>query len=94
MSVESWDAAVQVQSAEIQPVQEFLLEEPAPDVPPPTPEEVRADDVVFSRDQENAAAGLIGAWGAGMLAQEMIGDHLSRKEEEKENDERTAGKHD
>lgn len=93
MSVESWDPVVQVQVAETQPVQEFLLEEPAPDVPPPTPEEVRAADVVFSRDQENAAAGLIGVWGAGMLAQELVGDHLSRKQKEKEDDDRSAGKH-
>jgi hypothetical protein len=66
------------------------VEQPAlPDVPaPPAPskEEVQALQAVFSaKPQEpSAAPALFGLWAGGMLAHDLLQDHLARQAEEEE----------
>jgi hypothetical protein len=53
--------------------------------PPPTPEQVRAAEVVFSQEQESQAAlNLLGLWTSAVLLRDLALDHFSRAEEEEE----------
>jgi hypothetical protein len=53
---------------------------------PPSTEEVRALDVVFTTRPEDRSAGqaFFGLWAGGMLLHDVLADHLSRPEDEDE----------
>lgn len=75
-----------------QPAQE--QEQPAPELgffaPPSVPaDQVQALDAVFAQDKESAnAAGLLGAWGAGMLIHDLAEDAKKKDREDEEEEER------
>ncbi len=91
MSEESMFSAANIQPAPTQPAQVEELQAPGVDAPGPTAEQVRATDAVFSQQEESAAAGLLGAWSAGMLLNEIIGDHMGRAQEQEESRKKPKG---
>lgn len=62
--------------------------------PPSVPQEqVQALDAVFAHEKESAdAAGLLGAWGAGMLIHDLAEDAKARRRDEEEAKRREAAK--
>lgn len=90
MSSESFDA-VHIQAIVQQPEQAQVIEAVGREMPPAPVEQVRATDAVFSRQEESAGASLVGAWAAGLLVHEIIGDHL-KKEKPDEEEEPERGK--
>ncbi len=88
MSTESFDVMANIQTAAHEANQEQIIAAVGREIPPASAEQIRATDAVFARQDENSGAGLVGAWAAGMLIHEIIGDHLKREEPEEEDEER------
>ncbi|MBM4070553.1 MAG: hypothetical protein FJ271_16600 [Planctomycetes bacterium] len=88
MSSESFDVMANSQTAALEANQEQIVAAVGREMPPASAEQVRATDVVFARQGDDSGAGLVGAWAAGMLIHEIIGDHLKRDEIEEEDEER------
>lgn len=86
MSSESFDVMANIQPAR-ETNQEQIIAAVGRDMPPASAEQVRATDAVFARQEESTGAGLVGAWAAGMLIHEIIGDHLKREEPEEDEEE-------
>src|SRR5262245_41452756 len=96
MSDELLDAIVMI-SGQAQPPQQ--QQEPAPEVgfffaPPSVPQEqVQALDAVFAHEKESGdAAGLLAAWGAGMLIHDLAEEGKARRRDEEEAQRREAAK--
>ena len=87
MFSESWERTAMSQPAVQQPAPQLLL--PAPEVPPASPEQVRATVAVFSTDEQSASAAILGMWSAGMLVHDLLQDTcMLAKEAEAEERER------
>jgi hypothetical protein len=96
MSDELLEAIAMFAGEAQQPQQE---QPPAPELglffaPPSVPQEqVQALDAVFAHEKESAdAAGLLGAWGAGMLIHDMAEDAKARRRDDEEARRREAAK--
>jgi hypothetical protein len=58
---------------------------PAEEVPPPTPEHIRATEAVFVQDTESqAVAGLLGMWTSTLLMHDLIHEATDESADEKE----------
>jgi hypothetical protein len=84
MAGESWELPSMKRVVIAQPA----VNVPGEEIPPPTPEEARAADAVFSKEEETAdAAGVFGLWSAGMLLNDLL-QNACRTEEEDETEEK------
>jgi hypothetical protein len=73
-AAESWDQLAAARPAVIRPAPPMDLQAPALDLPAPTPEQARATDAVFSKEENAEAGALMSFWAAGMLANELVRD--------------------
>lgn len=85
--------------SELPPIARKIEAEPPPivaplftlgaELAPPTAEQVRTTDAVFSREPKDSAACLVGFWSAGMLAHDLAQDAVANLEEDDESDEKS-----
>jgi hypothetical protein len=86
-AAESWDQLAAARPAVIRPSPPMDLQAPALDLPAPTPEQARATDAVFSREENAEAGAIMSFWAAGMLANELIRDaaaNLAKDDDERD----------
>ncbi|MBI3410442.1 MAG: hypothetical protein HY040_19050 [Planctomycetes bacterium] len=55
---------------------------PGAELAPPTAEQIRTTDAVFSREPKDSAACLVGFWSAGMLAHDLAQDAVTNLEDD------------
>jgi len=73
-AAESWDQLAVTRPAVIRPSPPVDLQAPALDLPAPTPEQARATDAVFSKEENAEAGAIMSLWAAGMIANELVRD--------------------
>jgi hypothetical protein len=87
MSPESADAIpVVVRPTQVEQAAALEAAPAGVEMPTVSAEQAQAVDVVFAQKREEppAAAAFLGLWSAGMLAHDLLADHLAREEKAEE----------
>ena len=92
-AAESWDQLAAARPAIIRPSPPTDIQAPAEEVPAVTPEQARATEAVFSKEENAEAGAIMGLWAAGMLANDLIREaaaNLADDEDTEEKDKKRA----